>query len=189
VHYRPLETQTQAVPLLSSSFLPSQRLFPNPITSQNLPPSTLLQPIFPLSSQITHQTASQLLAATFSLPTFSLCPSIDSCLFANSPIKPGSILEATGPPGSGKTSALVSLLMDARVGAVKRAREEGGMEEKSSVGEEVLVVDTEGDLSRERLKAAAEVLAGRGETESQPIASFCFLRGRLARTDTNAALS
>jgi hypothetical protein len=79
--------------------------------------------------------------------------------------------------------------MDARVGAVKRAREEGGMEEKSSVGEEVLVVDTEGDLSRERLKAAAEVLAGRGETESQPIASFCFLRGRLARTDTNAALS
>jgi hypothetical protein len=57
------------------------------------------------------------------------------------------------------------------------------------VGEEVLVVDTEGDLSRERLKAAAEVLAGRGETESQPIASFCFLRGRLARTDTNAALS
>ncbi|KAH8081385.1 P-loop containing nucleoside triphosphate hydrolase protein [Filobasidium floriforme] len=61
-------------------------------------------------------------------------------------LQPGMIVEIASPPGCGKSSLMMSLMMSARVGV------EGNVTE-----DEVLVIDTEGSLIPSKFKSAAQV--------------------------------
>ncbi|CDZ96297.1 dna repair protein rad51 homolog 3 [Phaffia rhodozyma] len=128
--------------------------------------------------QVSSQTASQLLDLSSRLPSYSFqSKSIDS-LFPDG-IKPGMIIEVSGPPGIGKTCALVGIVMDMRIKNLKEVEKHG----EKARRREVLVVDTEASISPDRLAQAAENQATR--ESGQKLSSEDILEGiRLLRLHT-----
>ncbi|WWC62107.1 uncharacterized protein I303_104697 [Kwoniella dejecticola CBS 10117] len=69
---------------------------------------------------------------------------------ASAAITPGMTVEIAGPPGIGKTSMALAVVLSARLTAADQANEE----EEAESGE-VLIIDSEGGITAERVRAAA----------------------------------
>ncbi|WWC89201.1 uncharacterized protein L201_004119 [Kwoniella dendrophila CBS 6074] len=130
-----------------------------------------------LSSQIQTSTAADLLSSTY-LPHFSTSSSSIDNLIAqfrdphrekptaissrkgkekenSAAITPGMSIEVAGPPGSGKTCLALGIALNARMTVAS-----GNRNEFIDGGEagEVLIIDTEGGITAERVRSAAEAM-------------------------------
>ncbi|WWD17173.1 hypothetical protein CI109_101611 [Kwoniella shandongensis] len=78
-------------------------------------------------------------------------------------IFPGMTVEISGPPGGGKTAVALGILLNARmarIGGVNGLGQEGEADRETDdqLGGEVLVLDTEGAITAERVYRAAEIV-------------------------------
>ncbi|OCF41866.1 hypothetical protein I317_04276 [Kwoniella heveanensis CBS 569] len=73
-------------------------------------------------------------------------------------IVPGMTIEVCGPPGGGKTTVVLGIVLSARMATVSgRGSMVNGGDEVEEAGE-VLLIDTEGGIAAERIHAMAEIL-------------------------------
>ncbi|WWC70118.1 uncharacterized protein I206_104065 [Kwoniella pini CBS 10737] len=128
----------------------------------------------PLQSQIQASTAADLLSSAY-LPHFSTCSTSIDRLIAqfhvphrrkantgvfrkgkekedSGAITPGMTIEIAGPPGIGKTAMALGVVLSARLTSA------GISDEKEMEAGEVLILDTEGGITAERVRSAAEAL-------------------------------
>ncbi|WRT66493.1 uncharacterized protein IL334_003452 [Kwoniella shivajii] len=68
-------------------------------------------------------------------------------------ITPGMTVEISGPPGGGKTALALGIVLNARTMKIKSRREDD--EEAEEEAGEVLIIDTEGGITAERVRMAA----------------------------------
>ncbi|RXK37093.1 hypothetical protein M231_05681 [Tremella mesenterica] len=69
-------------------------------------------------------------------------------------ISPGMVVEISGPPGGGKTVLSIALVLSARIGALETSAAPSG--QFGQTKGEVLIIDTEGSITPERLLHAAQ---------------------------------
>ncbi|WVR06935.1 hypothetical protein IAU60_003971 [Kwoniella sp. DSM 27419] len=73
-------------------------------------------------------------------------------------IHPGMTLEISGPPGGGKTSVALGIALGARCSGALSEDDDSSAGNASGRESEVLLIDTEGGITAERIHAAAELL-------------------------------
>ncbi|OCF60756.1 hypothetical protein L486_00396 [Kwoniella mangroviensis CBS 10435] len=140
----------------------------------------------PPQSQIQASTAADLLSSAY-LPHFSTSStSIDHliahfqdpgrCHLPSKPtrkgkekedsaaITPGMAIEVSGPPGIGKTAVALGIALNARMTGINDAEDD----ERDPAGE-VLIIDTEGGITAERVRTAAEAITRTCSTLSRDI--------------------
>ncbi|WVQ99572.1 hypothetical protein IAU59_006708 [Kwoniella sp. CBS 9459] len=148
--------------------------------SKELGTTASQHPLHP--SQIRASTAADLLSSAY-LPHFSThSSSLDNLIASFRPVErsvsptfrsrkgkekedagaitPGMTIEICGPPGGGKTSVALGIVLSARMARLRgrSLSEEANNEEAAEEAGEVLLIDTEGGIAPERIYAMAEVL-------------------------------
>ncbi|KAK8864518.1 hypothetical protein IAR55_001768 [Kwoniella newhampshirensis] len=73
-------------------------------------------------------------------------------------IVPGMTVEISGPPGGGKTAVALGIVLSARMAKMRGVDVSSDVEEGRRESGEVLIVDTEGAITSERVFAAAEII-------------------------------
>ncbi|WVF71295.1 hypothetical protein IAT40_006098 [Kwoniella sp. CBS 6097] len=148
------------------------------------------------ASQLRASTAADLLSSAY-LPRFSThSSSLDNLIASFRPVEqpafsghssrkgkekenagaitPGMTIEICGPPGGGKTSVALGIVLSARMARIRGGKSVGDADTAGGDEEagEVLLIDTEGGIASERIHAMAESL-----TRSDDMSPRDILRG------------